>query len=161
MFWNRNLWDHFGIFHWNKINFFSLRFVQTESHLPGLQGEDRAQFPSSSFSFCGGRWSVEFRTGVCWANPVLRYFSQEEGVYHRKAAFFSPCFPLSPAGVEWFKLMWMWSLGTGGRLLQPPGILEDTSPKRCGSSPGAIAEFKGSGQFQTKKLNKKRSTQVF
>lgn len=96
---------------------------------------------------------MEFRTGVYWANPVFRYFSQEERVYHRKVAFFPLCFPLSPAGVECFKLIWMWSLGTEGPLLQPLGALEDASPKLCGNSSGAITEFEGSGQFQTKKLN--------
>lgn len=98
MFWNCNLWDHFGIFHWNKINFvclffFSSLFVQTESPLLGLQEEDRTPFPSSSFYFCGGQGTVEFRTGFNWANPVLRYFSQEERCISSEVCFCSPPHP--------------------------------------------------------------------
>lgn len=155
MFWNCNLWDHFGIFHWNKINFFFNLAIRTiRVSFAGATGEDTAQFPSSSFYFCDGRWGVEFRTGVSWANPVWRYFSQEGGVYHPKVAFFL-CFPLSLQLVPSVSSSSECEVWAPEELCcSPTSSWETPAPSCVGESSGAIAGFKGSGQFQTKKLNK-------
>lgn len=139
-----------------KLIFFFLRCVPMESLSQGAAKGESAQVTRSSFYFCDGWGSVEFRKGVSWVKPVLRSFSPEEGICMSSEGCVLPAFAafqpaLSVSGSS------EWGVRASEATSMPRIILEAAGPQPRGNGSRATAEFKGSGQFQTKTLNKQNT----